>query len=152
MSREVISGVLHVIHQRKSPKGGLLAQYIIGVMQDAGQVPIDYWPPRYFILSEQTIGQRRPADAEHQNWRKDAPYQFQFKGRPKQLSPELRGHTITVKATIEPWRNNLGGDLLRPEILNIGEYVECPHHSDPYDDPKQGTSRIFCKSQKKVEA
>lgn len=143
--RETITGVLHVIHDRKPPKGGLLEQHIVGIMQDAGVVPIEYFPPRYFIWSEQTIGQRRAADAPHQNWRKDEPYQFQFKGRPKQFSPDLRGHLVTVRATVEPFQNNLGGYLHRPEVLEVGEYVECPHHVDPYDDPIPGSGRIFCK-------
>lgn len=144
--REPIEGVLHVIHNRKPPKGGLLAQYIVGVMQDAGQVPIEYWPPIYFVLTDQTVADRRPATASQPfAWRSDEPYQFRFKGRPKQLSPELRGHLVTVKATVEPFHNSLGGYLARPEILSLGHYVECPYHEDSYDEPKPGTGRIFCR-------
>ena len=147
VSREVINGVLHVILTPKRHDEGVLDALFRHSLEEAGIMAIDYYPPTYFILSEQTIGERRADDRE---WRQNNPFQFQFRGRPKALSPELRGHKITVKATVEAFFNGLGGYLNRPEIVEVGEYVECPHHDDSYNERIAGSSRVFCRTREKA--
>lgn len=142
MSRETITGVLHVIQTRKR-RGSLLEDLILRELEQAGRIDTEYYPPTYFLLTEQTVRDRLPSDA--QGWGLDDHYQFRFKGRPKALSPDLKGHRITVRATVEPFHNHLGGYLARPQVMNVGDYVECPFHDDPYDEPSSGSSRVFCK-------
>ena len=142
MSRETIIGVLHVILTLKRHNEGLLDTLMRRVLEDAGQLEPDYYPPTYFILSDQTIGDRRTDKAK---WRNNEPFQFRFRGRPKALSPELRGHEIIVKASVESSHNGFGGYLDRPQVIDVGAYVECPHHDDPYDEPERGSARVFCK-------
>ena len=142
MSRETITGVLHVILTPKRHNDGLLGGLVRLSLEDAGVIEIDYYPPTYFILSDQTIGDRRTDEAK---WRNNQSFQFQFRGRPKALSPELRGHEITVRTAVESFHNGLGGYLDRPQVIDVGAYVECPHHDDPYDEPERGSARVFCK-------
>ncbi len=142
MSRETITGVLHVILTPKRHNEGLLDALMRRVLEDAGELEPECYPPTYFIFSDQTIGDRRTDKAK---WRDDQPFHFRFRGRPKALSPDLRGHEIIVKASVESFHNGFGGYLDRPQVVEVGAYVECPHHDDPYDEPKRGSARVFCK-------
>ncbi len=140
--RENIEGVLHVIRTRKA-NGSLFERLIVGKLEDDGILEAKYYPPTFFILSEQTIGDRRTDSRES---RSNQPFSFRFKGRPKALSHEQAGHLISVKASVKSWHNGYGGYLERPRIVSVGEYVECPHHDDPYRGQISGSSRIYCDS------
>jgi len=140
MSRETIIGVLHVIRTRKRVRGqglsALLGEHVLDKLEDMGRLTAkDYYPLTYFILNSR-LGVR------------DYPYQFRFKGRPKVFSYDLKGHEVTVKATVEGWGNHSGGYLLRPEVIDVGGYVECPYHEDAYpldgERIERGSSRIYC--------
>lgn len=144
--RETITGVLHVILTPKRPRGeSVLEMLLRASLEDRGLIEPKYYPPTYFINGPQTRADRLPNDGPHPEWRVDDPYQFRFKGRPKALSPGLRGHEITIIATVEPFHNHLGGYLIRPQITNIGGYVHCPFHNDPYDENVQGSARRYCR-------
>lgn len=132
MSRETVDGVLHVIQVRKRYEG-LFTDYVASLLEEAGRVKTRYYSPDYYIKAGSRPG-----------------FQYRFRGRPKALSPDLKGHRVVIRTGVEPWSNGLGGYLVRPEVVEVGEYVECPYHDDPYDDPKHGSDRIYCKQPQPV--
>jgi len=142
--RETIEGVLHVIRTPKERRGaGPLERLVTYALEDEGIIQPEYYPPTYYVLSPQTVGERR---TDNREWRNGEPFQFRFRGQPKALAHDLAGHTVTIRATVEPWHNELGGHLNRPRIVTIGEYVECPYHDDPYRSQESGSARIYCDS------
>ena len=118
-TREVISGVLHgsVIAKRQS---GLLDRLLLDVLTDSGRIDYNdrrfYYAPRYYLTNEGT----------------EVPLfrLWSFKGQPKALSLDLRGHVVTVRATIEYWPHGRGAHLLRPVILEVSEGKATNHHCD----------------------
>ncbi len=145
--RETIEGVLHVIRTRKQRQGAdVFEKLIVAALEDAGTIQAEFYPPTYFILTSQTVGERRADEADSRNWRNDEPFQFRFKGQPNAFSHELAGHEVSVRATVDRWPNGLGGYLHCPRVLTVGEYVKCHHHNDPYRGQKSGSSRIYCNS------
>jgi hypothetical protein len=122
-----------------------LEEVLIAALERDRLIEAEYYPPIYFIFNEQTRADRLPPDGPNQYWRVEDPYQFRFRGRPKAFSPDLRGHLVTVRATVVPYHNHLGGYLDRPQVIEVDEYVECPYHDDPYDEPSPRSARVYCK-------
>lgn len=150
MTRETFTGVLHVIHPRKDRRSGsgigaLVSELVNRDAENRGLLPVRYWPPTYYVRGPATVGAREPGSVAAQRWGGE-PYQLRFRGRPKALRPDLRGHTIEVVATVVPFGNGLGGYLDRPRVVRVGEPVECPYHDDPFDpdDIVPGSARVYC--------
>lgn len=121
LSRETISGVLHATVTPKR-RGGLLDQYLVGVLTDMGRITFDdrkfYYAPRYYLT---------PVDGE------DRVRLWSFKGQPKALSVDKRGHLVTVRATLEFWSNRIGAHLIRPQVIEVSDDRVTGHACDsPY--------------------
>ena len=128
--RTTITGVLHVIVTKKH-HGNPFVNYLADAIVGDNWEDHDYYAPTYYLHDER-MG---PLGSFH----------YRFRGRPNALKPELRGHLVKVTATLETFSNRFGAYLNRPYMIQVGEYVECPYHDDPYQvSIEQGSARIYC--------
>ena len=120
-TRDTMTGVLHASVVPKC-RGGLFEQLVIMNLVDAGRIELTdrrfFYAPRYYLTT---------VDATVKNQR---PRLWSFKGQPKALSVDLRGHLVTVKATFEPWLNRIGFTLSRPQIISVSDERVADHRCD----------------------
>ncbi len=133
-NRETITGVLHVIQTRRRMENPV-ADAIALLLEEIGARQPDYHPPVYFLLTDRTV------TVVGSKWH----FQFRFRGRPLEFSPDLRSHLVTVRATVEPFLNGLGAYPNRPAVIYVGDCIQCPYHEDSYDNPDKRSDRVFCR-------
>jgi hypothetical protein len=119
VSRQTLSGVLHASVSPKR-RGSFMDQLLIGMLVESGKITYEdrkfFYAPRYYLTDDE---QGNPSGLRL----------LVFKGQPKGLSVGLRGHLVTVKATLEVM-NHRGSYLLRPEILAVSDDVVSGHECD----------------------
>jgi hypothetical protein len=136
-----VSGVLHGSVTRKQ-RGTLLDQILIDALLDMGRITYDdrkfFYPPRYYLTDHGCLNQ------------KGNPLRLlSFKGQPKALSLDKRGHRVKVKATLDEWSNGIGAHLLRPEVLSVSDEPQRDHECD---SPRScGAERVLEGSDRKDE-
>jgi hypothetical protein len=106
MSREQVTGTLHVLRHRKPRSRDWFADFIAMSLEESGRIERRYWPATGYILND-----RVDAHGRH--------FMYRFRRFPKWLDVEDAGKTLTVTATFEPWDNGLGVHLSRPQLVAI---------------------------------
>ena len=85
--RDTVTGVLHASVVPKC-RGGLFEQLVIMNLVDAGRIELTdrrfFYAPRYYLTT---------VDAMNKNQR---PRLWTFKGQPKALSVDMRGHLVKI--------------------------------------------------------
>lgn len=111
--RGEVTGTLHVRRQRKESPGGLFAELVARAAEDAGLTQPRYYPPMLYMTNDETY------DGEHS-------FIWKFRGVPKALAEAEDGSTVTVRATLDVWRNGIGAYLTRPQIVSVDPPAPVP--------------------------
>ena len=116
-TRETVTGVLHGTVTPKRRRS-FLDQIIVNAFVADGKISYEdrrfFYAPSYYLTTPSGEGR----------------FLWSFKGQPKALNLGLRGHTVTIRATIQRWPNSRGAHLIRPQVLEVSEGLATGHECD----------------------